>query len=268
MGSATSAFSGSIPEVYQRLMVPMIFEPYARELADRALAAAPASVLELAAGTGVVTRHLAEMLPAETTIVATDLSHGMIDEAASRAIARPVDWAVADAMHLPFADASFDLLICQFGVMFFPDKAAAFAEARRVLRPGGVFLFNVWDGFDNNDFVAVVDGALAEVFPESPPSFMAELPHGYHDPERIRDDLRRGGFEAGIEFETVIRQSTAASAEMAAVAYCQGNPMRLEIERLGSLDAATAHVASALAARFGSGPITGCIQAQVVTAPR
>lgn len=268
MDSADPAFSGSIPEVYQNLMVPMLFEPYALDLADRAAAVAPASVLELAAGTGVVTRQLARTLPAETTITATDLSQAMVDEAASKAIDRPVEWAAADAMSLPFADASFDLLLCQFGVMFFPDKPTAFAEMRRVLRPGGSAIFSVWDGFDDNDFVAVVAAALADFFPENPPSFMADLPHGYHDPERIRQDLALGGFDADVRIETVTRESIAVSAEAAAIAYCQGNPMRLEIERLGSVEAATEHVAAALTVRFGSGPIGGRIQAQIVTAVR
>jgi len=268
MDAARPAFSGSIPEVYQSLMVPMLFDPYALDLADRAAAIAPSSILELAAGTGVVTRQLALTLPGEATITATDLSQGMVDEAASQPTARPVTWAVADAMSLPFADESFDLVVCQFGVMFFPDKPTAFAEMRRVLRPGGSVIFSVWDGFDDNEFVAVVDAALADFFPESPPSFMADLPHGYHDPEQIRRDLAGGGFKTGVRIETVTRQSTSPSAEAAAVAYCQGNPMRLEIERLGSIEAATAHVAQALAARFGSGPIHGRIQAQVVTAVR
>ena len=265
MSPSASPFSGSIPELYERLMVPMIFEPYARDLAHRARTLAPASVLELAAGTGVVTRHLAEELAPDATIVATDLSKPMIDEAASREIGRAVDWVVADAMSLPFADASFDLVVCQFGVMFFPDKPAAFAEARRVLRPDGALLFNVWDSIDTNEFVGVVEATLAELFPVDPPTFMAALPHGYHSEDRIRHDLELGGFARPAEFETLVAESRADSAEAAAVAYCQANPNRFEIERRGSLEEATAQVAAALTARFGSGPIRGRIQAQVVT---
>ncbi|MFC5500925.1 class I SAM-dependent methyltransferase [Lysinimonas soli] len=268
MSSSDPAFSGSIPELYERLMVPMLFEPYARDLARRAREVAPASVLELAAGTGVVTRQLAEVLSPDAAIVATDLSQAMLDEAASREIARPVEWVAADAMSLPFADASFDLVVCQFGVMFFPDKPTAFAEARRVLRPGGSLLFNVWDEVAANDFVAVVQAALAEFFPEDPPSFMAELPHGYHSADRIRRDLELGGFTRPVAIETRPDESRASSAEAAAIAYCQANPNRLQIERRGSLDAATRHVTAALTARFGSGPIKGRMQALVVSTTR
>ena len=265
MSSSDSPFSGSVPALYERLMVPMIFDPYARDLARRSRALAPASVLELAAGTGVVTRYLADDLAPEATIVATDLSEAMLAEAASRDIGRAVDWVVADAMSLPFADANFDLVVCQFGVMFFPDKPVAFAEARRVLRPGGVLLFNVWDGIEANDFVGVVETALAEFFPGDPPTFMAELPHGYHSAERIQHDLELGGFSQPAVFETLVAESRADSAADVAVAYCQANPNRFEIERRGSLDAATEFVTAALSARFGDGPIRGRIQAQVVT---
>ncbi len=268
MSSSDSSFSGSIPELYERLMVPMLFDPYARDLAQRARALAPASVLELAAGTGAVTRYLAEVVPPEATIVATDLSQAMIDEAASRDIGRAVDWVAADAMSLPFADSSFDLVVCQFGVMFFPDKPTAFAQARRVLRPGGTLLFNVWDGIGSNEFVAVVQTALAEFFPDDPPSFMTEVPHGYHSEERIRHDLELGGFTRPAAFETLVAESRADSAEAAAIAYCQANPNRIQIEQRGSLEDATAHASAALTARFGSGPIRGRIRALVVTVVR
>jgi ubiquinone/menaquinone biosynthesis C-methylase UbiE len=130
-------FAGSIPQLYERFMVPMIFEPYAADMARDVVACKPRKVLELAAGTGVVTRRLARELPAGVEIVATDLNQAMLDEAARAGTARPVQWRQADAMKLPFEDASFDVVACQFGAMFFPDKAKAYAEARRVLRPGG-----------------------------------------------------------------------------------------------------------------------------------
>src|SRR5688572_3462352 len=130
-------FAGSIPEIYDEYLVPLIFEPYAEDLAARLISRPVANVLELAAGTGVVTRRLAAVLRGDVSIVATDLNQPMLDRAARTGTARPVDWRQADALQLPFADASFDAVICQFGVMFFPDKVRAFAEARRVLRPGG-----------------------------------------------------------------------------------------------------------------------------------
>ena len=142
--SVDTAFTGSVAQFYERYMVPLIFEPYAVDLARRVAQAAPARVLELAAGTGVVTRQLAVMLDTSADIVATDLNPAMIEEAARIGTARPVAWRQVDAMQLPFESASFDAVVCQFGVMFLPDKPRAFAEARRVLRPGGLFAFNAW----------------------------------------------------------------------------------------------------------------------------
>ena len=146
--ASDQAFGGSVPKIYDTYLVPLIFEPYAADLAQRLASVSPRRLLEVAAGTGVVTRALAAALPDTTTIVATDLNQAMLDEAAARGTARPVQWRQADAMQLPFADASFDAVVCQFGVMFFPDKPIAFSEARRVLEPGGLFIFNVWDRID------------------------------------------------------------------------------------------------------------------------
>jgi len=166
-------FAGSIPELYDSQLVPMIFATYAADLAKRVAARAPSRVLETAAGTGAVTRAMALALPADTEIVATDLNQPMLDRAAATGTARPVTWQLADAARLPFDDASFDVVVCQFGAMFFPDKPRAFAEARRVLRRGGVLLFNVWDRVEENEFADTVTAALAGLFPSDPPRFMA-----------------------------------------------------------------------------------------------
>jgi len=261
-----AVFAGSVPELYDTQMVPLIFEPYAEQLAQRAAALQPARVLETAAGTGVVTRALARALPARAEIVATDLNQPMLDRAASVGTQRPVRWQQADAMQLPFDAASFDLVVCQFGAMFFPDRPHAFGEARRVLRPGGVFLFDVWDRIEENDFADVVTNALAALFPADPPRFMARTPHGYHDRDLIARDLAAAGFSAAPSIETVAARSRAASAGIAAIAYCQGTPLRGEIEARGaSLGEATAAATAALAARFGSGPVDGKIQAHIVS---
>ncbi|HET7092186.1 MAG TPA: methyltransferase domain-containing protein, partial [Thermomicrobiales bacterium] len=198
-----AAFVGSIPELYDRLMVPLIFAPYAADLARRAAQCEPARVLELAAGTGVVTRQLAQTLRPDVAIAATDLNRGMLDQAIAVGVARPVEWRQADALALPFADAAFDLVVCQFGVMFFPDKALAFAEARRVLRPGGQFLFNVWDRIEDNDFADTVTEALGALAPNDPPRFLARIPHGYHHPAVIAEDLARGGFRSAPQVTTL-----------------------------------------------------------------
>jgi SAM-dependent methyltransferase len=227
-------------------------------------------VLELAAGTGVVTRALASALPPDVSIVATDLNQAMLDHAASMGTSRPVVWRQADAMELPFPDGAFDAVVCQFGVMFFPDKARAFAEARRVLRPGGAFVFNVWGALDENEFADVITTALASVFPADPPRFYARVPYAYFDHGVIARDLAGGGFSATPGFEIVEARSRAASARDAAIALCQGSPLRSEIEQRGApgLAQATDAAAEAIARRFGRGPVDGKIRAHVVVARR
>ena len=267
---ADRAFAGSIPELYERFMVPLIFAPYAEDLAERVRFYQPARVLEIAAGTGALTRQLSQVLPVGTTIIATDFNQAMLSEAAALGTPRPVQWQQADAMQLPFGEGEFDLVVCQFGAMFFPDKAAAFAEARRVLRDGGAFCFSVWDRIEANDIADTVTQALAAAYPLDPPRFMARVPHGYHDLDRIRADLRDGGFDADPIIATVPIRSRAESARVAAVAYCQGSPLRGEIEarQPPSLEEATSIAEAALVARFGEGAIESGIQAHVVTALR
>ncbi|WP_250517422.1 class I SAM-dependent methyltransferase [Caballeronia sp. INDeC2] len=263
-------FSGHIPELYDRYPVPMLFAPFAADIARRAAALAPSHVLETAAGTGAVTRALARALPAHVDIVATDLNQAMLDRAAMTPIGRIVTWQQADALQLPFDDASFDIVVCQFGAMFFPDKTAAFAQAHRVLRPGGAFLFNVWDRIEENEFAGTITGALARLFPADPPLFMKRTPHGYFDRGVISCDLAAAGFDAKPRFDTVTQRSRASSANVAAIAYCQGTPLRNEIEaRSGaSLDEATSACAEAIAARFGSGSVDAKMQAHVIVVQR
>ena len=196
---AVPSFSGSIPEIYDKYLVPLVFEPYAIDLAQRVAGLPLTNVLELAAGTGVLTRRLARALPGSVFIIATELQQPMLDLAASVGTSRPVEWRQADALELPYDKASFDAVVCQFGVMFFPDHARAFAEARRVLRRGGVFIFNVWDRIEDNEFALLVTESLAGLFPADPPSFMARVPHGYHDIAMIRRDLAAGGFQAAAQ---------------------------------------------------------------------
>jgi SAM-dependent methyltransferase len=238
-------FSGSIPELYDSYLVPMIFEPYAADLAKRVAAHRPSRVLEIAAGTGAVTRMMAHALPVDVDLVATDLSQPMLDRAMAISV------------------------VCQFGVMFFPDKVRAFSEARRVLRPGGVLLFNVWDRIEENEFAHTVTAALARLFPEDPPLFMVRTPHGYFDFKVISRDLADAGFTAAPRFETIAARSRATSARVAAIAYCQGTPVRNEIEARGAgVDNVTLASATAITERFGTGPIDGKIQAHVVVVQR
>ncbi|PWC34768.1 SAM-dependent methyltransferase [Azospirillum sp. TSO35-2] len=266
MTEADKVFAGSIPALYDRYLGPFIFEPYACDLAER-LAGFRGRLLETAAGTGIVTRALARTLPAGVAITATDLNQPMLDHAAQALDAPQVTWRQANALSLPFGNASFDAVVCQFGAMFFPDKPAGFAEARRVLSPGGRFLFSVWDRIEENDIPAVVSDTVAAAFPDDPPSFLARTPHGYCDKERIRHDLRTAGFSR-ITIDTVALRSRAASAADPAIGFCTGTPLRHEIEArdAGRLDEVTDRAAQAVARRFGDGPIDGKIQAHVITA--
>jgi SAM-dependent methyltransferase len=267
--STDRQFGGSIPQLYEQYLVPLIFEPYAIDLAARVVARRPARVLEVAAGTGAVTRHLARTLAADASIVATDLNPPMLAEAASLGTARPVEWRPADAHALPFPDASFDVVVCQFGAMFL-ERPRAFAEARRVLRDGGAFLFNVWDRIEDNEFADVVTEGVATLFPADPPRFLARTPHGYHRPDVIAADLAQGGFVRPPQIVTLTARSRAIGPAIPAIAYCQGTPLRTEIEARGPgrLLEATGVAEAALAARFGTGPVDGRIQALVVGVER
>lgn len=268
MLEADKLFAGSIPENYDRHMVPLIFEPYAADIAQRAASLRPDAVLEIAAGTGVVTRALAPKLSPGANYVVTDLNQPMLDYAASRqAPDSRITWQQADAQSLPFENASFDLVFCQFGAMFFPDRISAYREAKRVLKPGGHFLFNVWDRIEENIFADDVTNALARIFPNNPPRFLARTPHGYHDVDRIRGDLEKAGFSE-IVIETRAEQSRASSSRLPAVAYCQGTLLRNEIEagEAESLQAATDYVAAAIEARHGSGEVAAKIQAHIILA--
>lgn len=259
MSAGDKLFAGSIPQNYDRYMVPLIFENYARDLAQRAAALSPRDVLETAAGSGVVTRVLAPQLASDARYVVTDYNQPMLDYAAARQDPDGrISWRQADALALPFDDSAFDLVCCQFGVMFFPDRPSAYREARRVLRPGGCFLFNAWDRIEENVFADDVTGALAELFPNDPPRFMARMPHGYHDTAVIRSDLAKAGF-LNVTIETRAEQSRAPSPRQVAVAYCQGTPLRNEIEARGAdkLEAATDHAAKALARKHGTGEPPG-----------
>jgi ubiquinone/menaquinone biosynthesis C-methylase UbiE len=267
MSKSDSIFAGSIPAIYDRFMGPMFFEPYAADLAERLRKLNPELLLEIASGTGIVTRVLRRSLPESVSIIASDLNQPMLDFAAAHPGAERITWQQADALHLPFPDGRFDAVICQFGVMFFPDKAAAYREARRVLKPDGHFIFNVWDRIEENEIAFAVEEALAAFIPGNPPRFMSRVPHGYHDFESIQQELRTAGFKR-IEMETKQLESRAASARDAATGICQGTPLRNEIEERipGRLAEATDFAGNRLASHFGNGSIAAKMQAGIFTA--
>jgi ubiquinone/menaquinone biosynthesis C-methylase UbiE len=230
MSSTDTVFAGRIPAMYDRFMVPLLFRPYAERVAERARTFSPRRILETAAGTGAVTAALHRALP-DAEIVATDLNPAMLEIATENIRSDKVSFLPADAQDLPFDDGSFDLVICQFGVMFFPDKVKGHAEARRVLRDGGRYLAVIWDSLDRNPVSQAVAEAVAGEFPDNPPRFLERAPYGYADPDPIERDLRAAGFER-IELETV-EASSRVNAHEAADGMCRGSPMTAEIAERG-----------------------------------
>jgi len=264
---AQDQFSGSIPELYDQFMGPMLFEPFAIDMARR-FEGFDGALLETAAGTGRVTRQLAKAAP-RSAITATDLSEAMLGRAAAVVDAPNIVWRQADALALPFANASFDAVVCQFGAMFFPDKTAGYAEARRVLKDGGRFVFSVWDDLAANDVSQIAEDAVTALFPNDPPLFFARGPFAHHDRDVIRRNVLDAGF-ASVEIETVRLPTPAPSARDAAFALVAGTPMRglIEARDPTGLDEAVNAAARALAAHFGEGPFTGTGQAVVIVAGR
>ena len=261
-------FTGSVPAQYEALMVPLLFRPYAEELAQRARALDPSRFLETAAGTGALTRALVAALP-NAEIVATDLNQPMLDVNAQQVASDRVRFVQADAQELPFDAGSFDLVVCQFGAMFFPDRVRGHGEARRVLAENGHYLLAIWDTLDRNPLTAVTQQVLIDAFPDNPPLFMREGPFGYADTSRIESDLHAAGFESD-EIETVELRSRCPSAHQAAMALCYGTPMGTElgerepggVERLFPLDE------EALRQFEGQDGIDAPMSAHIVTATR
>lgn len=260
-------FAGSIPKFYEKYLVPLIFESYANDLAQRLSAEPVSKVLELAAGTGVVTRAIVEALGTDVSIVATDLNQAMLDHGSSVLPAGNVVWRQADALELPFDDDIFDAVLCQFSVMFFPDRVKAYTEALRVLKPRGRFLFNVWDHISHNEFADTITESLTSMFPDDPPRFLARTPHGYSDIHKIESDLKEAGFTATPKINTITALSRANDPSIPAMAYCQGTPLRNEIESRGAqiLQQATEVATAAVGERFGAGPVAGKIQGHVIS---
>ena len=260
-------FKGSMPAFYDRYLGPIQFAPWAATMAERVAVRDPARILETACGTGIVTYAMRDASP-QSVIVATDISQAMLDFAAAKRPDSGIAWKQADAEALPFEDASFDTVVCQFGIMFVPDKDKAYAEARRVLRGGGAFLFTVWDSLDNNPLPRTSAEAIASLFPTYPPTFMQRVPYGYNDMEAIERALRKAGFArvANERHATRIR----ATAIDQATGTCHGGPLRNEIESRDpdGLARATEAVARAVEEKFGSGEFETTNRAIIIAAER
>ena len=260
-------FSGSIPATYDRYLGPILFQPYAEELAARLQVGENGSVLELACGTGILTRVLRTRLPSTVKLIATDLNEPMFQHAATKFRKdEAIQWLQADARSLPFGGRLFDAVVCQFGIMFVPDKALAVREAHRVLKPGGLFLFNVWDAMEHNQLGQITHETIASYFDKDPPDFY-EIPFGYHDQNDIKRTLKEAGFQE-IKIEVVDRVGAASEAEDAATGLVHGNPVGVAIaERDPSLlPVITKAVARAIADRFGETDIRAPMRAIVVQA--
>lgn len=266
--SHATAFGGSVPQVYHGLLGPMIFEAYARDMAGRLAPAPGERVLELACGTGIVTRELVAGMPGDAALVATDLNPAMLEIARAEVggDAR-VTTAVVDACSPPFEDGSFDAVACQYGVMFFPDKVGSMRHARRVLRPGGRYVFSVWDSLEHNPIPRAVHETLAGLFPANPPRFLEQLPYGWSERGEIERTVRAGGFK-DVTVETVGFASGASTAREAARAWVEGTPLKPALAERGVTDFAevVGRVEAMLAARFGAGPCASTMRAVVVTA--
>jgi ubiquinone/menaquinone biosynthesis C-methylase UbiE len=269
MADINAAFTGSVPELYTRYVGPIFFAPYAADLANRVKATAPRRLLETACGTGIVTRALAAALPDTVTITATDLNQPMIDFAKLQPGAERVHWQQADAQDLPFPDQTFDIVVCQFGVMFFPDKERAYREALRVLKPGGHYFFNVWDRVETIGLVFILNNTLTKMFPDNPPRFIERIAMGYHDVANIRADLAQAGFMESI-FDTRALPCSASSARDVAFGLIQGTPVVAEVTERdpAGFDKVLEAGMQAIIERFGPGPIKASMQAHIVMATR
>jgi ubiquinone/menaquinone biosynthesis C-methylase UbiE len=256
-------FEHSTPELYDRCMGPLLFEPYAKHVAEHAARFLPRRILETAAGTGIVTRALSDAVP-EASIVATDINPAVVEFAIQHVPSERVTFQPADAQELPFADTSFDLVVCLFGIMFFPDKVRANEEARRVLEPGGRYVLVSFDRLDRNPIPQAAGEAVGSLFSEDP-RYMERGPFSYTDPALVEEDLRRAGFDS-IQLDTVALTSTV-NARRAAHGIVLGSPFRAEIERLGdsALQRATTAVEQALVPWEGT---SAPMSAHVATATR
>jgi len=269
MSDQHAAFVGSIPENYDRYLGPCLFEDYAADIAQRVNVPDGGSVLEVACGTGIVTRKLRDRLPASVRLVATDLNEAMLAYAKHKFQSNEqVEFKQADAMELPFPDASFDAVVCQFGLMFFPDKERAMREVHRVLKPGCVYVFNVWDAIENNELAEIANETVRTFFESDPPTFY-QVPFGLYDQTVVRKLLDDAGLQ-NVEMLVLTKTGMSPSAADAAKGLVEGNPVIVEINQraTSSVESIEAAVAAAIAARCGDNPVRGKLQAIVCAARR
>ncbi len=265
MTNQENKFVGSIPDTYHRYLVPLIFDAYAKDLAERVTVPVDGVVLETACGTGVLTKHLRDTLPERTRVVATDMSPAML-EAAEKNVGKSnnIEFRVANGIELPFDDDSFDAVICQFGVMFFPDITLGYREAARVLKPSGEFIFNVWDAFKKNGFSKSVHEAALALDQDNPPDFL-KIPYGYYDVSEICRQLEVAGFSR-IETSVLPKESRAKSARDVVLAFAAGTPLAAQLADRGIANEAIDIIEAALLREFGDGEVSAPMQAIAISA--
>jgi len=228
MNTSASKFIGSIPENYDSGLGPVLFVGWASEIADLVAQRQPNSVLELAAGTGFVSRVLRDRLPGSTRLVVTDLNAPMLQIARAKfGEDENVEFQTVDATDLGFPEGCFDYVLCQFGVMFFPDKARSHSEVFRVLKAGGTYLFTTWDAWDVNRFGQTIHETIGAFFPTDPPGFY-KVPYGYCDRDEIRNLMEQVGFN-GVEVKQASIDARIDSASDFARGLVFGNPLYEEI---------------------------------------
>jgi SAM-dependent methyltransferase len=266
MVAVHASFTGSIPDFYDRCLGPAWFDAFAEDMAGRLSPRPPGAVLEIACGTGLVTRRLRDRLDPAVRLIATDISKAMLDYARAKLHAREgIDWREADAASLPFDDRQFGAVVCSFGIMFVPDKQAALREARRVLKPGGTLLFNVWDRIEENPHAMANAEVLERLFPGDP-EMRFRWPYEMHDAELLKGLLGEAGFRV-IRIETKRVQCGAVGARTIAIGHIRGSPRSLLIEKRGaSVDEVVELAAAAIAKAGGADPYRGSAQAVVVEA--
>jgi SAM-dependent methyltransferase len=267
MDASYTAFIGSIPQYYDQYLGPLIFEAYGADLARRISAPPGSTVLETAAGTGIATRHLRQALPRDVRIIATDLNQPMLEFAKRKFEPHDnVEFQSADATRLSFSNASFEAVVCQFSLMFFPDKPAALQEAARVLKPRGAFIFNLWDSYAHNHLIRTVTNTLSSLFPQSPPAFF-DTPYGYHRIDAVKTLLVETGF-GDIEISILPRVSRCETARQVALGYILGTPVCLQIAERGELpvEEVVDIVERAICETYGQSSIQAKMQAIVFKA--
>jgi len=262
-----SAAPDTMLAIRDRYLAPSLLSPFADDMARRLSRLSMGPLLEISADTGILTQAIASAISAGLTIIATDSSAEMVKHASIKPGMARVTWQHADPRTLPFPDGTFGILACHFGVCAMPDRIQAFQEARRVMKPGGRFVFSVLGHIRQNQVADCLQNTLDELFPTNPPRYVERILHGYANNEAIDDDLTDAGFTEAI-YTAVELPYVAASARDVAMGYCLGTRLRVEIDirTAGESKRVTEAVTAALERRFGSGPIEASMRAHIISA--